>query len=69
MLDDEANTVAFYAALPPLWASVHLVGGFAMAKIADTTPAEHGTPWRPHTPDGLPAARRAGQANRGTCAG
>lgn len=36
-LGDEDATEAWYAALPPLWASVHLVGGFAMGPIADTT--------------------------------
>jgi len=33
----EAEVRAFYAALPPLAASIHLVGGFAMGKLADTT--------------------------------
>jgi NAD(P)-dependent dehydrogenase (short-subunit alcohol dehydrogenase family) len=36
-LDDEAQVSAYVAALPPLWASIHLVGGFAMAPILDTT--------------------------------
>lgn len=33
---DEAAVQAFYAALPPLWGSVHLAGGFAMAPLAET---------------------------------
>ncbi|HEX2676473.1 MAG TPA: SDR family NAD(P)-dependent oxidoreductase, partial [Polyangiales bacterium] len=37
---DEAAVQAFYAALPQLDASVHLVGGFAMKSIADTTLAD-----------------------------
>lgn len=36
-LTDEAAVERFYAAIPGLWASVHLAGGFAMAPIAQTT--------------------------------
>lgn len=36
-LDDEAQVSAYVASLPPLWGAIHLVGGFAMAPIADTT--------------------------------
>jgi len=37
-LTDEAAVVAFYAGLPePLWASVHVAGGFAMAGLTQTT--------------------------------
>jgi NAD(P)-dependent dehydrogenase (short-subunit alcohol dehydrogenase family) len=32
---DEGAVRRFYAALPPLWASVHLAGGFAMAPIGE----------------------------------
>jgi len=39
-LDDEAEVTAYYAALPPLWASIHLVGGFAMAPLLATSVAE-----------------------------
>jgi len=48
-LDDEAQVVAYYAKLPPLWASIHTVGGFAMAKIADTTVADFDKQWRINT--------------------
>jgi NAD(P)-dependent dehydrogenase (short-subunit alcohol dehydrogenase family) len=34
-LADEASVRRFYHGLPPLWASVHLAGGFAMAPIAE----------------------------------
>jgi NAD(P)-dependent dehydrogenase (short-subunit alcohol dehydrogenase family) len=34
-LADEAAVRAFYRALPPLWASIHLAGGFAMAPIGE----------------------------------
>jgi len=37
---DEAAVVAYYAALPALWASIQLVGGFAMGAIADATMAD-----------------------------
>ncbi len=45
-LDDEASASAFYAALPPIWASIHLVGGFAMKPLAETTAADFETQWR-----------------------
>jgi NAD(P)-dependent dehydrogenase (short-subunit alcohol dehydrogenase family) len=35
-LADEAAVTRFYAGLPPLWGSIHLAGGFAMAPVADT---------------------------------
>src|SRR5690606_3238979 len=35
-LTAEAQVEGFYAGLPGLWGSVHLAGGFAMAKVADT---------------------------------
>jgi NAD(P)-dependent dehydrogenase (short-subunit alcohol dehydrogenase family) len=37
---DEASVRRFYGALPPLWASVHLAGGFAMAPIGETSAAD-----------------------------
>ena len=37
---DEAAVQRFYRALPPLWASVHLAGGFAMAPIAEISAAD-----------------------------
>jgi NAD(P)-dependent dehydrogenase (short-subunit alcohol dehydrogenase family) len=39
-LGDEAAVSRFYASLPPLWASIHLAGGFAMAPVAETTAAD-----------------------------
>jgi len=38
-LTDEAAVAAFYAALPGLWASIHVAGGFAMAPIGGTDKA------------------------------
>lgn len=48
-LDDEAQAVAFFAQLPPIWASIHLVGGFAMKPLADTTLADFEAQWRTNT--------------------
>jgi NAD(P)-dependent dehydrogenase (short-subunit alcohol dehydrogenase family) len=39
-LADEAAVRRFYQALPPLWASIHLAGGFAMAPIGDMSAAD-----------------------------
>src|SRR5258707_11798304 len=36
-LADEAKVRRFYAALPPLWASIHLAGGFAVSPGAETS--------------------------------
>lgn len=35
-LADEAAVAAFYSSLPPLWASIHCAGGFAMSRIDET---------------------------------
>ncbi|MBL9018080.1 MAG: SDR family oxidoreductase [Myxococcales bacterium] len=58
-LDDEASTRAFYAALPPIWASVHLVGGFAMAPLAETSVADFEGQWRLNTLTCFLACREA----------
>lgn len=39
-LSDEAGVDRFYDAIPQLWASVHLAGGFAMAGVTETTRAD-----------------------------
>jgi NAD(P)-dependent dehydrogenase (short-subunit alcohol dehydrogenase family) len=39
-LADEAAVVRFYGSLPPLWASIHLAGGFAMAPLAEISAAD-----------------------------
>jgi len=36
-LTDEIAVAKFYNSLPPLWASVHVAGGFAAAAITDTS--------------------------------
>lgn len=56
---DEAQVTAFYAALPELWASVHLVGGFAMAPIGQTSLADFEKMWRLNTVTCFLACREA----------
>lgn len=46
LLDSEPGAVAYYAALPPIWASIHLIGGFAMAPIAETSLADFEAQWK-----------------------
>ncbi|MEO7733029.1 MAG: SDR family oxidoreductase [Kofleriaceae bacterium] len=45
-LTNEAQATAYYAQLPPLWASIQLAGGFAMAPLADTSLAAFESQWR-----------------------
>jgi NAD(P)-dependent dehydrogenase (short-subunit alcohol dehydrogenase family) len=63
-MDDEAQVTAYYAALPPLWASVHLVGGFAMASIEKTALADFEKQWRMNTVTCFLACREAVKAMR-----
>src|SRR5262245_8710220 len=39
-LAQEAAVAKLYGSVPSLWASIHLVGGFAMAPVARTTKAD-----------------------------
>jgi NAD(P)-dependent dehydrogenase (short-subunit alcohol dehydrogenase family) len=61
---DEASATAFYAGLPPLWASIHLVGGFAMGKIEATSLADLEAQWRINTATCFLACREAVKALR-----
>jgi NAD(P)-dependent dehydrogenase (short-subunit alcohol dehydrogenase family) len=65
-LDDETQVSAFYASLPELWASIHLVGGFGMAKVADTSLADFEKQWRLNTVTCFLACREAVKAIRKT---
>jgi NAD(P)-dependent dehydrogenase (short-subunit alcohol dehydrogenase family) len=65
-LDDEAQVTAFYGALPELWASIHLVGGFAMAKVAETSLADFEKQWRLNTVTSFLTCREAVKAIRRT---
>jgi NAD(P)-dependent dehydrogenase (short-subunit alcohol dehydrogenase family) len=64
--DDEAQVTAYYAGLPELWASIHLVGGFAMAGVADTSLADFEAQWRLNTVTCFLACREAVKAIRRT---
>lgn len=68
-LTDEADAAAFYAGLPALWASIHLVGGFAMTPIADATLAEFEGQWRLNAATCFLACREAVKAIRRTGGG
>jgi NAD(P)-dependent dehydrogenase (short-subunit alcohol dehydrogenase family) len=63
-LDDEAQAEAFFAGLPPLWASIHLAGGFAMKPIAETTLADFEAQWRTNTVTCFLSCREAVRAIR-----
>ena len=65
-LDDEARVAAFYDSVPDLWASIHLVGGFAMAKLAETSLADFEKQWRLNTVTCFLACREAVKAIRKT---
>jgi NAD(P)-dependent dehydrogenase (short-subunit alcohol dehydrogenase family) len=39
-LTDDATVEKFYAGITPLWASIHLAGGFAMKPLADASKAD-----------------------------
>lgn len=55
----EGEVGAFYGAVPRLDASVHVVGGFAMAKVADTTLADFEAMWRLNTTSAFLCCREA----------
>src|SRR3954469_21568982 len=48
-LSHEAQACAYYAALPPLWASLQLAGGFTMAPLMETSLADFEKQWRLNT--------------------
>lgn len=58
-LSDEAAATAYYAALPPLWASIQLAGGFAMAAVTETSLADFENQWRMNTVTCFLACREA----------
>jgi NAD(P)-dependent dehydrogenase (short-subunit alcohol dehydrogenase family) len=64
-LGDEAAVGRFYAGLPPLWASIHLAGGFAMAPVAETSAADFEAQLRMNTLSCFLCSRAAIGAIRG----
>jgi NAD(P)-dependent dehydrogenase (short-subunit alcohol dehydrogenase family) len=65
-LSNEAAATSYYAGLPPLWASIQLAGGFAMAPVAETTLADFERQWRINTVTCFLACREAVRSIRGT---
>jgi NAD(P)-dependent dehydrogenase (short-subunit alcohol dehydrogenase family) len=63
-LADEAAVTRFYASLPPLWGSIHVAGGFAMAPIAETTAADFEAQFRMNTLSAFLCSRAAVTAIR-----
>jgi NAD(P)-dependent dehydrogenase (short-subunit alcohol dehydrogenase family) len=63
-LSNEAQAAAYYAALPPLWASIQLAGGFAMAPVLDTSFADFERQWKMNTVTCFLACREAVRAIR-----
>jgi NAD(P)-dependent dehydrogenase (short-subunit alcohol dehydrogenase family) len=58
-LADEAAVTRFYASLPPLWGSIHIAGGFAMAPVAETTAADFEAQFRMNTLSAFLCSRAA----------
>jgi NAD(P)-dependent dehydrogenase (short-subunit alcohol dehydrogenase family) len=65
-LSNEAAAVSYYAALPPLWASIQLAGGFAMAPLTDTSLADFERQWRINAVTCFLACREAVRSIRTT---
>lgn len=65
-LDNEAQVTSYYATLPELWASIHLVGGFAMSKLVETSLPDFEKQWRMNTVTCFLTCREAVRAIRKT---
>jgi NAD(P)-dependent dehydrogenase (short-subunit alcohol dehydrogenase family) len=70
-LADDAKATAWFSGLPPLWASIHLVGGFAMKPIGETTLDDFTSQWKINTAtcflscrEAVRSFRRAGKGGR-----
>jgi NAD(P)-dependent dehydrogenase (short-subunit alcohol dehydrogenase family) len=66
---DEAAVARYYAALPSLWASVHVAGGFSMAPVTETTLADFEGQWRINAVTAFLACREAARRMRAGKAG
>jgi NAD(P)-dependent dehydrogenase (short-subunit alcohol dehydrogenase family) len=66
---NEAAVVRWFAGVPAPWASIQLVGGFAMAPVIDTTAADLERMWRLNTLSCFLACREAARAMRGAGTG
>lgn len=68
-LSNEAQAAGYYAALPTLWASIQLAGGFAMASVTETSFAEFENQWKMNTVTCFLACREAVRSIRRTGGG
>jgi NAD(P)-dependent dehydrogenase (short-subunit alcohol dehydrogenase family) len=64
-LGDEPAVADFYAGLPPLWASIHCAGGFAMSRIEDSTLADLRRMFEMNVTSAFLCCREAVKAMRG----
>lgn len=65
-LTNEASATKFFEGLPPLWASIHLVGGFAMKPLLETSYADFEKQWKLNTVSCFLSCREAVRAIRKT---
>jgi NAD(P)-dependent dehydrogenase (short-subunit alcohol dehydrogenase family) len=68
-LSNEAQATAYYAALPSLWASIQLAGGFAMSPLVATSLADFERQWRMNTVTCFLSCREAVRSMRGAGGG
>jgi NAD(P)-dependent dehydrogenase (short-subunit alcohol dehydrogenase family) len=66
---DEGALAAWFARVPSPWASIHLVGGFTMAPLVDTTVADFERMWQLNTLTCFLACRQAARAMKQSGAG
>jgi NAD(P)-dependent dehydrogenase (short-subunit alcohol dehydrogenase family) len=62
---DEKQVADFYAGVPGLWATVNLIGGFAMAPVTATSLADFEKQWRLNTVTCFLACREAARHMKG----
>jgi NAD(P)-dependent dehydrogenase (short-subunit alcohol dehydrogenase family) len=63
---NEESVRVFYGALPTLWASIHLVGGFSMGALTDTTLADVRAQWEMNFATAFLCTREAARRIRAT---
>lgn len=68
-LTDETAVSAFFAGVPPLWASVHLAGGYQAKPITETTRADLDHQWELNLVTAFLCCREAVRAMRASGAG
>lgn len=68
-LTEEAAVSAFFAGLPPLWASVHLAGGYQAKPITETTRADLDRQWELNLVTAFLCCREAVRAMRASGGG